>query len=78
MAEDELSLTWKSYSDHIKDMLEHMRSKCTLTDVTLVCEDKTMFNAHKIILSACSPIFQSIIDRMAQQIPAIYKDGQKA
>lgn len=28
-------------------MLEHMRSKSTLTDVTLVCEDKTMFNAHK-------------------------------
>ena len=75
MAEDELSLTWKSYSDHIKDMLEHMRSKSTLTDVTLVCEDKTMFNAHKIILSACSPIFQSIIDRMAQQIPVIYLRG---
>merc|ERR1712002_1320174 len=31
-------------------------------DVTLVCNDKTKFKAHKFVLSACSPVFQSIID----------------
>ena len=33
-----------------------------LADVTLVYNDKTKFKVHKFVLSACSPVFQSIID----------------
>merc|ERR1712002_842739 len=36
-------------------------------DVTLVCNDKTKFKAHKFVLSACSPVFQSIIDDLPQR-----------
>merc|ERR1712098_602942 len=32
----------------------------------LVCEDKTRFKAHKFVLIACSPVFQSIIDDLTQ------------
>merc|ERR1712173_401715 len=32
------------------------------TDVTIVCEDKTKFKAHKLVLKACSSVFQTIIE----------------
>merc|ERR1712243_182432 len=34
------------------------------SDVTLVCDDKTKFKAHKFVLRACSTFFQSILMAM--------------
>ena len=45
------------------------------TDVTLVCEDKTKFNAHKFVLNACSPVFQLIIKDLPQKDPVNYLRG---
>merc|ERR1712072_1239609 len=45
------------------------------SDVTLVCDDQTQFKAHKIILSACSPVFRRIIDNNPSQHPLIYLRG---
>merc|ERR1711939_69370 len=42
-------------------MLKLMESN-EAADVTLVCEDKTKFKAHKFVLMSCSPVFQSIIN----------------
>ena len=45
-----------------------------LTDVTLVSDDKKQFKAHKIVLSASSPVFKSIIsDNLSS--PIIYLRG---
>ena len=44
-------------------------------DVTLVCDDQTQFKAHKIVLSACSPVFKKIIDNNPSQHPLIYLRG---
>ena len=43
--------------------------------MTLVCEDQTEFKAHKIVLSACSPVFKKIIDNNPSQHPLIYLRG---
>ena len=40
-------------------------------DVTLVSDDQTQFKAHKIVLSACSPVFKYIIDTNPSQHPLI-------
>merc|ERR1712208_226595 len=45
------------------------------TDVTLVSDDQTQFKAHKIVLSACSPVFKKIIDSNPSQHPLIYLRG---
>ena len=46
-------------------------------DVTLVCEDKTQFKAHKIVLRACSAVFKSMIpgDSMTNTNSMIYLWG---
>ena len=43
--------------------------------MTLVSEDQTQFKAHKIVLSACSPVFKNIIENNPIQHPLIYLRG---
>ena len=59
---EQFSLNWHTYSDHLKELMETLMNTNKSADVTLVCNDKTKFKAHKFVLSACSPVFQSIID----------------
>merc|ERR1719312_1126026 len=47
--------------------MEALMNSNNLADVTLVCNDETKFQAHKFVLSACSPLFQSIIDDLPQK-----------
>ena len=62
MSLEQFNLKWHTYSDHLKDMMETLMNSHNLADVTLVCNDKTKFKAHKFVLSTCSPVFQSILD----------------
>ena len=78
MKEEEFVLTWNNYSDHMKHMLEYLRTSQTLTDVTLVCDDKIMLEAHKIILVSCSKFFEAILHQLTQSSdykPIIYLKG---
>ena len=62
MSMEQFNLKWQTYSDHLREMMETLMKSHKLADVTLVCNDKTKFKVHKFVLSACSPVFQSIID----------------
>jgi len=75
--DENMKLSRPNYSDHLKEMLQIIRMKTELSDVTLVCEDKQQFKAHKIVLSACSPVFDSIINGLNNQNPVIYLMGVK-
>ena len=75
MNQEKYNLYWHTYSDHLKEMLHEMMKSNELTDVTLVCEDKRQFKAHKIVLSACSSIFKSIISDLPQNSSVIYLRG---
>merc|ERR1712189_13137 len=61
--------------DHLKEMLHDMMSSNELTDLTLVSEDKKHFKAHKVVLSASSPVFKSIISENVLTSPLIYLRG---
>ena len=65
MHQEKYNLHWHTYSDHLREMFHEMMKSDELTDVTLVCDDKKQFKAHKIVLSACSSVFKSI--RVFQQ-----------
>ena len=41
----------------------------------LVSEDQTLFQAHKTVLSVCSPVFKKIIENNPTQYPLIYLKG---
>ena len=59
--EDKYSLTWHSFSDHLREALKEMLTSSDFADVTLVTDDKQQIRAHRNILSACSPVFKSIL-----------------
>ena len=75
MNQEKYNLNWHSYSDHLREMLHEMMRSNELTDVTLVCDDKKQFKAHKIVLSACSSVFKSIINELPQNNSVIYLRG---
>ena len=75
MLQEKFHLTWHTYTDHLREMLNEMMSSNELTDVTLVSEDKKKFKAHKVVLSACSSVFKSIISDTFLSSPIIYLRG---
>ena len=75
MTEEKNNHNWTTYSDHLREMLHEMMKSNQLTDVTLVCDDKKQFKAHKIVLSACSSVFKSIINDLPQNSSVIYLRG---
>ena len=66
------TLNWQTFTDHLKLMFKDLYEEGKNSDVTLVCDDQTQFKAHKIVLSACSPVFKKIIDNNPSQHPLIY------
>ena len=75
MQQDKYNLSWNNYSNHLRGLLHEMMKSKELTDVTLVCDDKQQFKAHKIVLSACSSVFKSIINDLPQTSSVIYLRG---
>ena len=72
---EQFDLNWHTYNDHLKEMMQNLFLSNESTDVTLVCEDRTKLRAHKFVLNACSPVFQSIINDLPQKDPVIYLRG---
>ena len=55
-----------------------MRNESNFSDVTLVCEENVEIEAHKIILSASSPFFNTVLKKNKHSHPMIYMRGLKA
>ena len=68
------NLNWHTYSDHLREMLHEMMKSDYLTDITLVTDDRVHLKAHKIVLSACSVVFKSIINEIPEN-SVIYLRG---
>ena len=70
------TLTWNRYSDHLREMVNEMMTSSQFADVTLVTDDKQQIRAHRNILSACSPVFKSILQIDSKNAnPVIYLRG---
>ena len=74
--QDKYTLTWHSYSDHLRKTLQEMMTSNAFADVTLVTDDKQQIMAHQSILSACSPVFKNILQLDSTNTnPVIYLRG---
>ena len=70
-------MQWNDFQDDISTSLECLREDKDFVDVTLVCHDGRLFDAHKVILSMSSPFFQNILKRNKHAHPLIYMRGVK-
>ena len=69
---EKLSLQWNDFRDDLHTAMTNLRKDTVFTDVTLVCEDGQQVEAHKAILVASSPFFQTLFARNKHPHPLIY------
>ena len=77
MADEKLCLKWNDFQDQVQASVQELRNDNDFTDVTLACEDKSI-KAHKVILSAGSPIFKKLLKTYPHPQPLIYMKGMKS
>lgn len=67
-------LRWNNYQFNLMSVFDQMLQNELFVDVTLACEG-SLIKAHKMVLSACSPFFQTIfIDNPCEHPVVIMKD----
>ena len=76
MANEKFCLRWNDFENNISNAFRELRDDKDFFDVTLACDDDQM-QAHKVILSACSPFFRNILRRNHHQHPLLYLKGVK-
>ena len=75
MHPEKYSLTWHTYSDHLKSMMKELMINEDFSDVTLVTEDKKHIKAHINILSTCIPVFKDLLRKENNSNQIIYLRG---
>jgi len=73
---EKFCLRWNDFETSISGALHEIRTEKEFFDVTLACEDEQI-EAHKVILSACSPWFRSALKRNPHQHPLFFLKGIK-
>jgi len=74
---DQFCLRWNDFQSNISDAFNELREEKDFFDVTLACDDSSQVEAHKVILSACSPFFRNILKMHPHQHPLLYIKGVK-
>ena len=75
---DKFCLKWNEFQLNIETSYHNLRKHSDFSDVTLVCDDNHRIEAHRIILTACSPFFNSVLKKNEHSHPLIYMRGLKA
>ena len=75
MTNEKFTLTWHSQAYHFQEVLGNLLDTGESSDVTLVCTDKVKFKSHKLVLKACSPVFESIFQESFELKSVVYLRG---
>ena len=75
MHQEKYSLTWNTYSYHMKSMIQELMMNEDFSYVTLVTEDKKQIKANIGVLSAFSPFFNDILKKDKNIDQIIYLRG---
>jgi len=76
MSAEKFCLRWNDFETNISVAFKEIREEKDFFDVTLACDD-SQIQAHKVILSACSPFFRNVLRRNPHQHPLLYLKGVK-
>ena len=74
--EEKFCLKWNDFQNNISKAFKELKDDEDFFDVTLACEGNSL-KAHKVILSACSPFFKSVLKLNKHAHPLIYLKGVK-
>ena len=77
MDQDTFGLSWKSFKSHLKTTFLHLQQTKNFSDVTFVTQEQVQIKAHKFVLSACSPVLQSLFLKNPHPNTLIYLHGVK-
>ena len=75
---EKFCLKWTDFQENIVSSYYDLRKDSEFSDVTLVCEANQQIEAHKIVLSACSPLLSTMLRMNKHSHPIIYMRGLKA
>ena len=75
---DKFCLKWNDFQQNIRESFSELSDDQEFADITLVCEDSENIKAHKVIISASSPVFRDILKISKNSHPLIYMRGVKA
>ena len=77
MAENVFTLKWAMHSKNLARAFQCHQNDGHFCDVSIACEDKVI-EAHKLVLSASSLVFNNILKKYSHPHPLIYLKGIKA
>ena len=73
MIDEHIKLTWSEYQTSTSSFLSGALDSHVFCDVTLACDDDNYVEAHRIIISAGSQFFESVLSKMGRNPhPLIY------
>ena len=72
---EKLCLRWNDFQENLNSAFGGFRNDQDFADVTLVCEDGTQIETHKIILATSSPFFMEVLKKSKHPHPLIYMKG---
>ena len=78
MNNDKFGLKWNDFQQNIISSYNGLRTELDYSDVTLVCEGDHHIEAHKVIITASSQFFKTVLKRNKHPYPMIYMKGVKA
>ena len=73
---EKFCLKWNDFESNISSSFKDIKDEKDFMDVTLACEESQV-TAHKVVLSACSSFFRSVLRRNPHQHPLLYLKGVK-
>ena len=71
---EKFCLRWNDFESNISIAFQEIREEKDFFDCTLSCGSRQI-QAHKLILSACSPFFRTILKQNPHQHPLLYLKG---
>jgi len=75
---DKMFVKWSYFQSNIIESFRNLRQEEDLFDVTLVCNDGKQLEAHKLILSACSPLLRQMLSKSKHPHPFVFMPGMKS
>ena len=72
MVAEKFTFCWDEYDNNVPQTFKQLWQNEDFADVTLATKDDAQIRAHKVIISASSPVFQNILLKNLHSNPLIY------